>query len=175
MASRWHIIQEVDVARIVADHRWLAGLCDLLERCADNLPALPPPATTAHIREALMLLAQPDSHEGPAYPALADLYDPNDPLAAALMNELSVRHATDAMHAQDLADALGAAPDMAGRISADTLGYMLRCFFKACRQAMDCEELAILALASNRLTRAARDVLLDSLRFRASGPHHLTA
>ncbi|MET4898374.1 hypothetical protein RN629_14655 [Sphingomonadaceae bacterium jetA1] len=166
----WHAIQDIDIVRIVADHRCLANLCNLLERCADELPRLPPEPTAARLCEALTALTEPVENECPAYPALTEIYDPGDPFAAALMEELRIRYATDAMHAQDLADALRAAPGMADRISADTLGYMMRCFFNACRQAMDCEELAILALAGHRLTRAARQALLDSLRFRAADP-----
>jgi len=156
LVNQWHVIHEVDVVRLIADHLRLAALCDLLERCADDLPTWPSPATTAYLRKALATLAQPGGDDRPPYPTLAELID------------IGTRHATDVTHAQDLADALDAAPDGEQRVSPDTLGYMLRCFFNGCRQAMDCEELAILALARHRLTRTAREALLDSLRFRAA-------
>ncbi|MCJ2036448.1 hypothetical protein [Methylobacterium sp. J-068] len=63
---------------------------------------------------------------------------------------------------------LDAKPGAAGGISADTLAYMLRCFFAASRQRMAFEMLTILTLAQNRLTANARSLLVDSLSRRAA-------
>ena len=158
---------ERDVLRLVADHRRLGELCDLLECCADELPAMPPASVVEQICEALTELMGQDVSDPSPYPDVASLYDPTDPLALVLMKEVHARHAADTLHAQDLVDALRGVPDMTHRLSPDTIGYMLRCFFEGCRQAMNCEELAILALARDRLPQSTHRILIDSLRRRS--------
>ncbi|RYD29332.1 MAG: hypothetical protein EOP89_00165 [Lysobacteraceae bacterium] len=160
-------ICEEGIASLVADHRRLKNLCDLLEHCADELPVMPTAFVVQQICDALTGLIDKDVPESSPYPDVADLYDPSDPLALVLMEEVHARHTADALHAQDLVDALRGTPEIAHRLSPDTIGYMLRCFFEGCRQAMDCEELAILALARNRLTQGTRRLLMDSLRLRS--------
>lgn len=169
LTNRSDEIPEGDILRLVKDHRQLGELCDLLECCADELPTLPPAPVVEKICDALTGLYDPGEATVPPYPDVIQLYDAADPLAAVLIEQVHARHVADATHAEDLVDALRGSLDMAERISPNTLGYMLRCFFDSCRQAMDCEELAILALARHRLTTATRSVLIDSLRLRASG------
>jgi hypothetical protein len=167
LTKRSNEIPEDDILRLVEDHRQLGELCDLLECCADELPALPPAPVVQRICDALNGLYDPGDATSAPYPTVTQLYDAADPLAAVLIEQVHARHVADATHAEDLADALRGSLEMAERVTPNTLGYMLRCFFDGCRQAMDCEELAILALARHRLTTAARSLLIESLRLRA--------
>jgi len=160
---------EEDILQLVADHRQLGALCDLLECCADGLPALPPVAIIERICGALTKLCEEGEPNLPPYLEILQLYDTEDPLAAVLVEQVHARRFADATHAQDLVDALRGDLDMADRLSSNTLGYMLRCFFDGSRQAMDCEELAILTLARHRLSTSTRSMLIDSLRVRARG------
>ena len=167
LTSRSNEIPEDDIVRLVDDHRLLGELCDLLECCADELPTLPPAPVVEKICDALAGLYDQGGATASPYPDVTALYDAADPLAAVLIEHVRARHLADATHAEDLVDALRGSLNMAERPSPNMLGYMLRCFFDGCRQAMDCEELAILALARHRLTQATRSVLIDSLRLRA--------
>ncbi|WP_267395118.1 MULTISPECIES: hypothetical protein [unclassified Sphingomonas] len=167
LTSRSSEIPEDAILQLVEDHRQLGELCDLLECCADDLPTLPPAPVVEKICGALRELYDPGEATLPPYPDVTRMYDTADPLAAVLLEQVQARHAADATHAEDLADALRGSLDIAERPSPNMLGYMLRCFFDGCRQAMDCEELAILALARHRLTAAARFSLTESLRHRA--------
>ena len=87
-------------------------------------------------------------------------------LDAAVLAQIGARRTSCVVQAQDLVAALrgdGAVP------APETLGYMLRCFFQACRQAMAFEELGILHLAADRLTPAGRSLLAHSLVRRCGG------
>ena len=166
---------EEDIVRLVDDHRQLGRLCDMLECCADDLPRLPPRPVMEQICSALTQLCEEGEPVCAPYPEILELYAFEDPLAAILMEQVHARRLADATHAQDLVDALRGDLDVAERLSSTTLGYMLRCFFEGCRQAMDCEELAILTLARHRLSSVARYKLIDSLRMRAHGRRYSIA
>lgn len=159
---RWHIIQEVDLARLMAEHGRLAALCDELEACADLLPALPTRERSAALREALGTLAVRDDRAVALY--LQDMFtrQQDDPLTCALLDKVRTLHITDAAHAEELIAML---EEVEGRQSApnEALGYLLRCFFQVCRHTMDVEKLAILHLARGRLTPEARALLTGSL------------
>lgn len=166
-ARRWHIIQEIDLVRLIAAHRRRAALCDRLEQLADGLPALPPPADMASLCQDILDAAIRD--EGDELPFLdAMLRHGTDPLTDALLDHIRMRHWADVAMAQELVAALRPeAPD--SRPAADALGYLLRGFFSGCRRGIDFEQLAIVALAGHRLTPEARAVLVDALAARAQG------
>lgn len=168
LPRRWWMIDEIDLVRLIAEQEALAGLCDRLEACADALPALPQPDTRSRLCGLLdALVARAPQVEEPAFAALFDR-DAADALTLALLDQSRRRHADDAVHAQDLIAMLRSDVETdTGTASPDALGYMLRCFFTGCRQAMDLELLAILALARHRLTVAARALLVDAIVRRA--------
>lgn len=165
---RWHIIQEIDLTRLGADHRRLMQLCDDLEVMADALPAMPSAAEAQRLASELRELVQTDEAQERAYLAMMFARDRDDPLASALLRHVGTRHATDAARADELIATLAPDAGDAARVSPDALGYMLRCFFEGCRRAMDFEELVILTLGARRLTPEARAQLTDSLAARAA-------
>lgn len=126
------IIQEADLDRMVTRHEQLACLCDLLEACADRLPIWPTDTQAEQLRLALGAFVEGERESDAS---ITNIFRDglNDPLAAALMRHVDARHTDDVVHAEDLIAALQAGPAPNGRISAETLGYMLRCFFAAGR------------------------------------------
>jgi hypothetical protein len=137
------------------EHRWLRSLCDRLEHLADGLPALPPAAERRALARALTVLLP--QHQARAAAVLERLCGtgPCAPLGRVLLRRIRCQHGADAAHAHDVAAALNAA------VAADTLGYMLRCFFDGGRRALAHEELAILALAGRHLSPATTALLLE--------------
>ncbi|PTQ08232.1 hypothetical protein CLG96_16170 [Sphingomonas oleivorans] len=161
-ARRWSVIHPIDIARLMADHARLRMLCNALEACADALPERPSPAEAEALCHQLaeLLSAQ---ERGEKLLALMFGHDEAEPLTHALLRHIRHRHIAGTVHAQDLIAALMPSAEKGPAVSTDALGYMLRCFFEACRQTMDFEELLILALGANRLTQPARHLLTDSL------------
>lgn len=166
-AERSCAIQEADLHRLMTRHDRLARLCDLLEACADGLPTWPTGAESERLRSALGDFVEMAAGGG-AFVAEVLGRGLQDPLATALVRHVDSRHAGDLIHAQDLIAALEAGPAPNGGISADTLGYMLRCFFAAGRQTMVLEEFAVLALGRHHLTPDGAALLVDSFCRRAA-------
>ena len=168
-ARRWHVIHELDLAPLMADHVALRALCDALEACADQLPA--PLSCDEVARLCSGLQARIDRHEAEEDSFLLTMFarDSRDPLTSALLDHVHARHAADAAHAHDLIVALEARDENGAVACGETLGYMLRCFFDGCRRAMDFEELTILTLGHARLTSEARAVLVGGLCSRGEG------
>lgn len=159
----WHVIDEIDLVAMVADHADLGLLCDRLEDVADALPGLPSPPMALELCGELD--HKPPTHEARESALLRTLFG-RDPMASSQAVALQHIHDRSGSHvvlAQDLAAALQ--PE-GTRIPANTLGYMLRSFFEGCRAAMAFEELAILHFARDRLTPGARVLLEDSLEAR---------
>jgi hypothetical protein len=168
LAAEWScIVQEADLHRLMTRHERLARLCDLLEACADALPAWPTEAEAERLRAALGGFIEGEA-EGDAFVAEVFGRGLRDPLATALTHHVDARHAGDLIHAQDLIAALEVGPAPKGRTSAETLGYMLRCFFSAVRQSMVLEEFAVLALGRRHLTPDGEALLIDSFCRRAA-------
>jgi hypothetical protein len=161
------VIQEADLHSMVTRHERLARLCDLLEACADSLPIWPTDTQAEQLRLALGAFVEGE-REGDASLTRIVRCGLQDPLAAALIRHVDARHTDDVVHAEDLIAALQAGPVLNGRISAETFGYMLRCFFAAGRQSMVLEEFAVLALGRDHLTASGESLLLRSLCRRAS-------
>jgi len=162
-ARRWHVIDEIDLIGLAADHAATERLCVRLEACADQLPERPTPAEIDDLCAALQsrLLDHIDREDR----LLAAMFarDLPDPLCHALLDHIHTRHVACTVLAQDLIAALDATAPGHRSICPEALGYMLRCFFDGCRAAMAFEELAILALAGTRLTRDARALLAHRL------------
>ena len=158
---RWHVIHEVDLVPLTADHARMAALCDRLEACADELPTRPPrDIAEALCEELTSLLASHDASEQALLTALFER--DHRPIARAVLQRIRDQHLADSVHAQDLVSALAPEPDDR-MVSTDALGYMLRCFFDGCRRAMRFEELALLVLAGDRLTPDALALVGRSL------------
>ena len=166
-ARRWHVIQEIDLVRLIGAHRRRAALCDRLEDLADGLPALPAPADMASLCRDILTVATRDQDD--KLPFLeAMLRHGADPLTDALLDHIRMRQWADVAMAQELVAALcPEAPD--SRPAAETLGHLLRGFFTGCRRGIDFEQLAILALAGHRLTQEARTMLVEALAQRVPG------
>lgn len=162
-ARRWHVIAEIDLMRLVADHAEMEQLCARLEAIADALPDRPDP-TEAELA-CLDLDDLPAAHNAREDQLLPAMFarDLAGTLTHSLLDHIHGRHVACAVEAQDLAAALRAGADGPQAVAAETLGYMLRCFFRGCRDAMAFEQLAILALAGNRLTPGARALLTEGL------------
>jgi hypothetical protein len=158
-APQWRVIDEIDLAGIVAAHAMTDRLCARLESCADRLPERPDPAETHAL--CMELQGRLLGHIEQEAQLLDALFAPDmaDPICHALLDHIANRHAACATQAHDLIGAL--MPDASGRrpLCAEAFGYTLRSFFEGCRAAMPFEELAILMLADKRLTPAAREML----------------
>ena len=167
LRRHWQAINELDLARLLAEHRKLDTLCDLLEACADALPARSTLAQSIVLCEKLAALI--DLHERGGTTLFHEMFEPDlhRPLTNALLDHIGARYAVDSANAQDLIAALDPASEEASRFPAEVLGYMLRCFFDGCRLAMDFTELAILTLGEKRLTPDAKVLLTTSLQVNA--------
>jgi hypothetical protein len=157
-AHRWHMIAEVDLIRLIADHKAIERLCDQLEAIADTLPDRPAAKHAHALADRLDTILAPHTlHEDRL---LATMFARDTPclLTHSLLDHIRARHIACAVQAQDLAATFRAGSDDAP--SPQTLGYMLRCFFEGCRDAIAFEQLTILALGGARLTPGARDLLL---------------
>ena len=156
------ILDEIDVARMVAQHATLRALCTTLERCADGLPARD--AVIAAVTVSAALAECLRHHEVVENAILSNLFESDPALPVnSLLGRIRHRHAVDHLHAEDLRDALGAAAQLVGPLESDALSYMMRCLFDGCRRGIDFQEAAILMLAHDRLTRTARATLSASL------------
>lgn len=156
----WHVIDEVDLAAVLADRAEARALCAALERVADALPALPAAEQAAALCAALTRF---DDARQLRIEQLAGKLTgrSSGPIAKVILAHIRACHSLDSIHALDLASAL----DEAVRDEASTpaLGYMLRCFFDGCRRAMMFEQLALIHLAGPRMTRGAAAALNEAL------------
>lgn len=159
----WHMIDEVDlVATIAAQCDWLR-LCEQLEALADRLPCSPTQDETAAIRVELRRLASAPHDD--FIIAAESLFGPQMgmPLTHSLIGHVAGRHAARVIQAHDLIEALDPRAPECRRQDAETLGYMLRCFFEGSRQIVALERLALLELGAERLTASARALLTERI------------
>lgn len=155
----WHMIDEVDLVRLVADHSAWLRLCARLEAIADELPVLPDADEVRLLRAQVQGLTQPRQREDRTLDTLF-FRERARPLARSLLDGF---HLARTARIVDLEDILAALEDDDAAVAADTLGYMMRSFFRGCRSAIAMEQLALLALGSNRLTVDARALLVERL------------
>ena len=160
-SPNWHMIDEIDLVGLIAEHQTWLQLCDRLERIADALPDVPGPVETAALRVTLSKLL-PESDTMGDFP-VRQLFarEAATPIGERLLARLQMRRAALAVEVQDLADMI--AIDARERITADTLGYMLRCVFTTCREIIALEQFALLAIAPQRLTVAARALIIERI------------
>ncbi len=159
----WHMIDEIDLVAMIADHADLELLCDRLEDVAVALPRLPSPSMALELCGELD--HKPPTHEARERALLRMLFG-SDPMASSQAVALQHIHHRSGAHVVLPQDRAGALQPDGVSIPANTLGYMLRSFFEGCRAAMAFEELAILHFGRDRLTPGARVLLEDSLEAR---------
>jgi hypothetical protein len=150
---------------LVRQHTMLRHLCDRLETIADRLPQPPEAVERDAVCHQLRRLVP--RHRQDEQALLARLFPDRDATAADrhLLGVIHGQHAQDEIHAQDLSLALEATgPDNTDPpLGAETLGYMLRCFFDGFRRALDFEELAMLTMGGRRLPAALAAILAHAL------------
>jgi len=162
------VIEDTDLAAIVADHARLRDVCDRLEACADALPDRPSDA--AALRRSLRAVVASHDREEAAVIDTLFARDLSDPLTKALLWRVRARRLSDAIHADDVLAALSElSTSELWQPCAEAFGYMLRGVFDSCRLTMDFTELAILTLGTGRLSRSARAMLVDGLCARQAG------
>jgi len=160
----WHMIDEIDLVGLIAlQSDWLR-VCARLEQFADRLPAELPPCEAATCCAELRRLANvPQDAFTQRANRLFLTHGMGDPLARSLIRHVASQHAARIDHVYDLIEALEPGATAPSRIDADTLGYMLRCFFAGCRQTVALERLSLLDLGGDRLTAGARMLLADRI------------
>ena len=159
-ARRWHVIHEIDLIRLMQEHRDRLALATQAEAIADGLPDRPAKPMMAAFLTALRQLVTKGERADGDYLAAMLLNGHEDPLAWTLIDHVRHRHMADGAAARELIAALDEGDAFA---TPETLGYMLRSFFTGCRRAVDFEGLTIIALAGHRLTPEARALLVDAL------------
>lgn len=164
IGGRWHVINQLDLARLCAAHARLRNVCDRLEACADALPDRLSDAEASAVYRDLRAVVV--SHPRDEIAVIDALFacDFCDPLTAAVVGRVRARHESDAIQADDILAALSGA----SAPCAEAFGYMLRSFFDGCRLAMDFTQLAVLTLGAGRLTPGAREMLVRGLCERSS-------
>lgn len=164
-ARRWHVIDEIDLVRMIRGHRRRAALCDRLEALADALPVLPSPDSHACLaRDVRDSISRREREE--LVHLEAQLGCGRDPLARLVLERIRRAHLAHAAMAEEAIAALD--PAARERLCAEALGYLLRGVFTAWRRAIDYEQLAIPALAGARMTAAAREQLAGAIAGRAA-------
>ncbi len=159
-ARRWHVIHEIDLIRLLQEHRRRLLLCRQAEAMADGLPDRPEGAAMTLFLKALETLVTRGERTDGAYLEAMLSNGHDDPLIDTLLDHVRHRHEADAAAARELVAAFAEADAFA---APETLGHMLRSFFTGCRRAVDFEQLVIIALAGHRLTPEARGLLVDAL------------
>ncbi len=158
----WHMIDEIDLVPLTLEHSRWRQLCLRLEAIADALPAMPSTIEIAALR-AQLREAFPADRKEPDFP-LRSLFEAESRRTQArrLLDQLRERRVAFVGQAQDLADMIGS-DDPSERMTPDTLGYMLRSIFAGCSESIGLELLALLFIAPERLTAAARALLLQHI------------
>ena len=163
-ARRWHVIHEIDLVRMVRGHRRRAALCDRLEAAADALPVLPSADSHAclarDVRDSISRCEPELAH------LEAQLGCGQDPLAGAVLDRIRRTHLAHSAMAEEAIAGLDPAANE--RLCPEALGYLLRGVFSGWRRAIDYEQLAILALAGERMTAEAREQLAGAIARRAA-------
>lgn len=154
----WHMIREVDLVRLVAEHSAWLRLCARLEALADDLPALPDEDDMRLLRAQIEGLTQ--SRRGSGEATLDALFtrERARPLARTLLDGFQLARAARIIDLDDILTALESRDT-----PANTIGYMMRSFFRGCRSAIAIEQLSLLTLGSGRLTGDARALLMERL------------
>jgi hypothetical protein len=161
-SSRLPVLDEGDIAPMVARHAAMRALCGELEDCANHLP------DRRVIRYAAALSADLVTALRDCEALGRDIWQRItgagcDAPADTLLGRMRHYHAADQLHAEDVHEALLRAAARPGLVHVDTLSYMMRCLFDGCRRCIDCREAALLLLARDRMSASARSALTASL------------
>lgn len=153
---RWHVIDEVDLAPLLADHAAVRGMCHEVEALADRLADCP--GAEERFAVADLIHACIREHVTVTSGFLTRIFvGQRLGFGGAVLTRILMDQIADGVHAEDVIEALRA--DVIEPEQLGMLGYMLRCLFDSCRRALDFEELALLSLAGNRLSQDARVAL----------------
>lgn len=159
----WHMIDEIDLVRLIAEHSAWLRLSARLEAIADALPELPDTDEILLLRAQIdgLTRARPDASEDVLDRLLER--DKGRPLACSLLQGFHAARTARLIDADDIVLALEAAAGTDTPFAATALGYMLRSFFQGCRKAVALEQLSLLAVSNERLTADARALLSERL------------
>ncbi|MCH8685551.1 hypothetical protein [Pedomonas mirosovicensis] len=160
----WHMITELDLMRLVADHSRLERYCRALEAATSGAPGARQRTITPMLRDmvetALELCAR---HGQERLEAWFDA-EAGEPVAGALLSAIRAAHGSALRQCRELIATLERRAQLQEEGSATSLAAaLLRGTIQSCRQAMLLEKLAIAQLAGERLTPGARGLLDDSL------------
>jgi hypothetical protein len=156
----WHMIDEIDLVRLMAEHSAWLRLCARLESIADGLPELPQTDDVRLLRAQIEgLMGTPERVDERSLDMLF-VRERVRPLARNLLDGFRLARAARVVDAQDI---LAALEEGENGVSATALGYMMRSFFQGCRDAVAIEQLTLFALGKDRLTADARALLLERL------------
>ncbi|MCP8893035.1 hypothetical protein [Sphingomonas faeni] len=156
----WHVVNEVDLAPLLADHAAVRRMCQRAEDLADQLSEGPGLEQRGNLAETVRCCIR--DHVKVTGNCLEQLFGGEalrfgqGVLARILLDQIS-----DAVHAEDVIELLQRETLEPEKI--DMLSYMLRCLFDNYRRAIDFEELTLLSLAGTRLSAEARLALEHSL------------
>jgi len=163
---RWHVIAEVDLAPLLADHAAVRRMCRSVEALADRLADVPGPEERYAVADQIERCIR--DHVTITSAFLERMFAGQDlAFGGGLLTRILLDQIADGVHAEDVIEALRV--DVLDPGSVETLGYMLRCLFDSCRRALDFEELALLSLGGPRLSRDAREALEHVLDTSAAG------
>lgn len=153
---RWHVISEVDLAPLLADHAAVRRMCRVVEALADRLGEYPSVEERTAIADLIHSCIR--EHAMVTSRLLERLFA-GERLAFGdgVLTRILLDQIADGVHAEDVVEALRA--DVLQPERLEMLGYMLRCLFSNCRRALDFEELALLSLAGPRMSIQARRAL----------------
>lgn len=148
--GKWHVITELDLMRLVAEHSQLEQTCNALLGGMQNTLLL-----SIKVRELLESSLAPHARSEDLWltDRLAGVGAP--PVAQSLLEAIRTGHSMMIHSGHQLADALESSIEMPWE--------QVTRFVDACRQAMMMETLAISYLAGPRLTPEARALLEDSM------------
>jgi hypothetical protein len=163
---RWHVISEVDLGPLLADHAAVRRMCRDVEALADRLGSYPSIEERSAIAD--MMHGCIREHVAVTSELLERLFAGEHlTFGGGILTRILLDQIADGVHAEDVAEALRA--EVLEPEQLDMLGYMLRCLFDSCRRALDFEELALLALGGKRLSTEARMALEHILEERPEG------
>ena len=108
-ARRWHVIQEIDLIRLVQEHRRRLALCGQAEAMADALPDRPDAATMTLFLQALETLVMRGEQADGVYLEAMLSNGRADLLTATLLDHVRHRHEADAAAARELVAAFAEA------------------------------------------------------------------
>lgn len=157
------LMDERQLAAVIARHAGHARLSARLEMVADRLPERP---TKAEADDLCDMLSDYQAELDSCSPALETALlsaDIGGPVARALLDHIATCRTANAATAGDLISALDPARDDGRHLCAEALGFMLRSFFDTCHHSQAMEEIAILLIAGKWMTEGARAMLESRL------------